>query len=376
MQQSMILIVKSGPNEGMTHVISAGESIRIGRTVASNIYFECDNFMSSVHFEIHNLGDAIEVRDLRSTNKTWVNNVAISKAILQPGDTVRAGKTTFAWQWEQTEQPVMVAPNPAPVQKTQEIERSGSPLDSSIKIERPNVLPLPVAKSDERSLSPIDSLGSSFLGVDGSSSKDSSVIASHSSFGAPIHQNGAQRLIRLNLSNVDDFAIKATWVLEQLRSTSRIFVVAHFKKIGMLSPHELNGYSIFEEMDRCRDHLPLAIEQSNWDRWHRADLINRLAANDGLLFSIVNKDCNASVLQRLSKFGIAGMSESGGFLGWCWPSQWESICARLSETEILELMGDAVHGMLVPLQKSTCLRAYVRPGLCPSFENLGFVQAH
>lgn len=72
----------------------------VGRTQQSSIAIEDDNFMSGIHLEIENFGDYAEVRDHRSTNKTWLNNQVVATSRLNNGDMIRAGKTHIAVAWE------------------------------------------------------------------------------------------------------------------------------------------------------------------------------------------------------------------------------------------------------------------------------------
>ncbi len=58
--------------------------------------------MSSLHFEVENFGSYAEVRDLRSTNRTWLNNNFVTSAPLKHGDRLRAGKTVMAVEIEHT----------------------------------------------------------------------------------------------------------------------------------------------------------------------------------------------------------------------------------------------------------------------------------
>jgi hypothetical protein len=105
-QSDMTIMIHSGPQSGESFTVPAGEVRTIGRTRASNIAIDDDHFMSSLHFEIQNCGDFAEVRDLNSTNKTWVNDVAIRNAKVGAVDEVRAGKTVFRVEWARSEDDV------------------------------------------------------------------------------------------------------------------------------------------------------------------------------------------------------------------------------------------------------------------------------
>ena len=88
----LILQVLSGKKYGQRIVVDCGQSTTIGRSTAAQNNFD-DDHMSSLHFEVENFGDRAEVRDLKSTNRTWLNNNHITSSALKHGDRVRAGKT-------------------------------------------------------------------------------------------------------------------------------------------------------------------------------------------------------------------------------------------------------------------------------------------
>ena len=80
-------------NQGMTgraHDLTVDRTT-IGR-VDDNTFPIADASVSSHHCEVHLRGDEILIRDLNSTNGTFINNEKISEAVLQPGQTLRLGQ--------------------------------------------------------------------------------------------------------------------------------------------------------------------------------------------------------------------------------------------------------------------------------------------
>lgn len=75
----------------------------IGRSAAAQCSFNDDDHMSGIHFEVENFGSYAEVRDRRSTNRTWHNNQPITTATLKHGDRLRAGKTILGIELEQAD---------------------------------------------------------------------------------------------------------------------------------------------------------------------------------------------------------------------------------------------------------------------------------
>jgi pSer/pThr/pTyr-binding forkhead associated (FHA) protein len=80
-------------NQGMTgraHELAVDRTT-IGR-VEDNTFHIADGSVSSHHCEVHLRGAEILIRDLNSTNGTFINNEKISEAVLKPGQTLRLGQ--------------------------------------------------------------------------------------------------------------------------------------------------------------------------------------------------------------------------------------------------------------------------------------------
>ncbi|MBW8863936.1 MAG: FHA domain-containing protein [Verrucomicrobia bacterium] len=80
-------------NQGMTGrtMELTVERTTVGR-VEENTFQITDSSVSSRHAEILLRGTDIVVRDLNSTNGTFINNEKISESVLQPGQTLRFGQ--------------------------------------------------------------------------------------------------------------------------------------------------------------------------------------------------------------------------------------------------------------------------------------------
>jgi len=84
-------IVRNGDLEGRKLRLESGAKIVLGRERADMSFF--DKRMSRRHCTIE-VRDGVDfVRDLGSTNGTWVNNQRITEAELKPGDLLRVGFT-------------------------------------------------------------------------------------------------------------------------------------------------------------------------------------------------------------------------------------------------------------------------------------------
>ncbi len=86
-----ILRVKSGPNTGLTMDLST-DSLTIGRDVPEGLTIG-DKGASRNHAEIFRIGDMYFIKDLVSSNGTYVNDELITEEILQIGDVIRIGQS-------------------------------------------------------------------------------------------------------------------------------------------------------------------------------------------------------------------------------------------------------------------------------------------
>ena len=80
-------------NQGMTgraHELNA-DRITVGR-VEDNTFQIADPSVSSHHCEVHLRGSEILIRDLNSTNGSFINEVKITEQVLKPGQTLRLGQ--------------------------------------------------------------------------------------------------------------------------------------------------------------------------------------------------------------------------------------------------------------------------------------------
>lgn len=101
-------------NQGMT---GRTFELNVDRTtvgrVEENTFPIADSSVSSRHAEILRHGSEILIRDLNSTNGTFINDEKISEAVLQPGQVLRFGQVELKID---DGQPVSApAPTPAPV---------------------------------------------------------------------------------------------------------------------------------------------------------------------------------------------------------------------------------------------------------------------
>jgi pSer/pThr/pTyr-binding forkhead associated (FHA) protein len=106
-------------NQGMTGRVCELQTDRttIGR-VEDNTFQIADPSVSSHHCEVHLRGSDIFIRDLNSTNGTFINGNKIEESILKPGQTLRLGQVELKLEVEGA---AATAPapgsTPAPIKK-------------------------------------------------------------------------------------------------------------------------------------------------------------------------------------------------------------------------------------------------------------------
>jgi transcriptional regulator with GAF, ATPase, and Fis domain len=83
------LVVLKGPERGTEHVVSA-DVIRVGKAEESDLVLT-DETVSRIHFEIVRDAKGYLLRDLRSTNGTFLDGAEIKEAYIRAGSTIAAG---------------------------------------------------------------------------------------------------------------------------------------------------------------------------------------------------------------------------------------------------------------------------------------------
>lgn len=90
------LRIKTGPNKGKVFEVK-DQVITLGRDETQTIQI-LDQGVSRAHAEIFRLGDACFVRDLNSTNGTYVNNVKVTEEVLKSTDELLIGTTILFFE--------------------------------------------------------------------------------------------------------------------------------------------------------------------------------------------------------------------------------------------------------------------------------------
>jgi hypothetical protein len=96
---------------GRTHELKADKTT-IGR-VEDNAFQIAEASISSHHCEVLLRGNDVVIKDLDSTNGTFVNGEKVSETVLKPGQTLRLGQVELRLEVEGMPAPPPPAPAPA-----------------------------------------------------------------------------------------------------------------------------------------------------------------------------------------------------------------------------------------------------------------------
>jgi hypothetical protein len=94
----VVLEIVSGPRVGHKVSLQPGQVLHVGRTDQADFVVADDEQMSRVHLALELGRDTCHVRDLNSSNGTFINGNRVDRAMLRDGDRLTAGKTTFLFR--------------------------------------------------------------------------------------------------------------------------------------------------------------------------------------------------------------------------------------------------------------------------------------
>ncbi|HEX4000408.1 MAG TPA: FHA domain-containing protein [Pirellulales bacterium] len=91
----MILHITEGPAVGRRTFLRVGQVLRIGRTEWADFNVPQDAAMAPIHFSVEYDTHICRLRDLQSGAQTLVNGKPVGEMVLNHGDRITAGATTF-----------------------------------------------------------------------------------------------------------------------------------------------------------------------------------------------------------------------------------------------------------------------------------------
>jgi pSer/pThr/pTyr-binding forkhead associated (FHA) protein len=112
------LVILTQGLTGRAHELNVDRTT-IGR-VEDNMFQIAEPSVSSHHCEVLLRGNDVVIKDLNSTNGTFINNEQITESVLQPGQTLRLGQIELKLETGTPASAPATAPAPGPVKKPAE----------------------------------------------------------------------------------------------------------------------------------------------------------------------------------------------------------------------------------------------------------------
>lgn len=106
------LVVLNAGLSGRSHELTVDKTT-IGR-VDDNTFQIADGSISSHHCEILLRGTDVVVKDLNSTNGTYINGEQVSESVLKPGQTLRLGQVEMRLETDGVSSPIPSSNAPVP----------------------------------------------------------------------------------------------------------------------------------------------------------------------------------------------------------------------------------------------------------------------
>lgn len=97
---AIIVQITSGPFAGRKTYLRSGQELRIGRTEWADFSVPHDSAMSEVHFSLQYDAYTCRLRNLSTRDGTLLNGKKVNDAVVQHGDKITAGQTSFSIQIE------------------------------------------------------------------------------------------------------------------------------------------------------------------------------------------------------------------------------------------------------------------------------------
>ncbi|MCY2988638.1 MAG: FHA domain-containing protein [Planctomycetota bacterium] len=91
----VVLEIETGPQSGRKTLLRTGQSLEVGRGEETDFPVPSDPLISRRHFQVACKPAECLVRDLGSSNGTFLNGERMAEALLCDGDRIRAGNTLF-----------------------------------------------------------------------------------------------------------------------------------------------------------------------------------------------------------------------------------------------------------------------------------------
>ena len=116
----LVILTQGLPVTGRAHELNVDRTT-IGR-VEDNLFQIAEASVSSHHCEVHLRGTEVLIRDLNSTNGTFINGEKVTESPLKPGQTLRLGNVELKLEVEGAPAAPASGPAPAPPAPKRQVE--------------------------------------------------------------------------------------------------------------------------------------------------------------------------------------------------------------------------------------------------------------
>ena len=308
------LEVVSEPETGRKARLGAGQELRIGRTEWADFAVPHDGHMSGVHFALETDLSACYVRDLGSSNGTFVNGQLVAaRTPVRTGDEILAGQTRFsvtvetdAYRLEPISSPPEYPPAIAPQAAARTMPAGVVPQTP------PPIAPRPAARA--------------------------SYTVETCDSGLTLCRGMVEAMGPAELAGL-------------LQQTYPLYLTVDFKRLGLPAPEELvRPDYLFDWFDPAAAALisPIVVASADLPGWPA--LVSAGWGADALvcLFSRQERTSLRDHLRRSLRGKARADDQAAGMIGFCWPSVMALLLSHGSKRLVQDLVG-GIDAVLVEL---------------------------
>ncbi len=307
--QRVIVHITSGPATGKRIPLAPGQTVQIGRTEWADFAVPKDEQMSSVHFALETDAGGCYVKDLGSTNGTFLNRQRLKpeeRVAVADGAEILAGRSVFMVQF-----------------------RGFGSEDLATPAERPAILADPVGVRLSR-IAP--------------SHVVSAPIAQERSFTTEKCDSGLS-LCRGSVEQVSPSELAST-----VCSVLPVYLIVDFHKLGNPRPPQLadpNYLFTWLEPEAANLVSPVVVSQDEYLDWPK--LIDEGWGNDGVvcLFSRQEKSLLVDHLRQALHKGPSD-EPMNAIVGYCWPAVLSPLLSY-SRPQFVQRLLEGIDAVLIEM---------------------------
>ena len=331
----VILAITSGPEAGRKVLLSASQSLQVGRTERADFSVPEDGRMSGVHFALETDNETCRLRDLKSTNGTQLNDTPVTEPVtLHTGDRIHAGETLFTVDIEGDTPREVVAP-------------------AAVPVARPFV-------------EPIAAVG---FAADGAAAPQPE--RRRVEFTVETCASG------LTLCRGSVAAIAPAELAVLLSRTLTAYLIVDFRNLGAPRPEELTQPDfLFDWFDpeSAADVSPVIVSQADLLTW--PELVRQGWGNNAVicLFSGQEKPAMLAHLREVVRVKGKPPEQGGSILGYCWPGVMSMLLAHNTPAVVNRLIAGIEAVLVECADPPGTWQLFGKPQVAELLNRFGFIQ--